>query len=346
MLEVTNAVHVISSPCQFSHSFESENLCILQMSSNSGDSAHYDDAGPFQHYFYAVIVPISQTTDPRIRRWKILPEDVAALLSLFYGKRILHHGFMYLPPVWGLPELQSVRPNPYYTLELYAGIHTKEPRREPDWREANHVARLLQQLSSASNGCKKILVAARAYADSLRLLPFDRELAYFRLIQAIESMVDSSEFTESERFSQDSALLKHLQWLDNLDDPHGKETASFMRNRLYQVKRGVWLWLSDRVDMGFYSKETGALKGDNLQRVLSAAYDLRSMYVHTGQRFGDWVDPIQGRCECYETIPEWMEGTCPNKDLWKILKRAPSYLGLARLTRYALMKTFASDVKE
>jgi len=314
------------------------------MASNAGDFIHYRHPGPFQHHFYVVAIPTSQTKrDPRIFRQEINIENLTAILSLFFGKRIMYHGFIYLYPIWCLPELQNIRPNPYYLLPQYSGKHRKEPKYKPDWREIKTISPCIEELTSIHNKTKKITVAARAYAESLRLLPFDRELSYFRLIQAIESIVDSDEYTDTERFSHDKDLMRHIRWLENLDDPNGKKTAAFMRKRLHQIKRVVWLWLSNLITHEFYSKDAGAISAENLKQTLSAAYDLRSMYVITGQRFGEWIDPSEGRCENQETVPHWMEETCQDKNLWKILRKAPSFLGLERIVRFSLLKSMKVD---
>ena len=334
---MTPGVHLISTPCSFLHSYESERLVISQISSNAGDSAYYGHPGPFQHHFYALQVPVSQEEQPGVFRWDLYPDDVVAILSLFFGKRILHHGPIWLPPFWSLPELQSVRPNSYHSLEFYSGEHSKTPRREPDWREVARLSGQIRGLEARSEISSRMTVAAKAYAESLTLLPFDRELAYFRLIQALESVIDPGEFTEEERYSHDASLMAHLEWLESLDDPRGKKVASFLRSRLYQIKRSVILWVSRHIRDDFYSTEPGAITSVNLMKALSGAYDLRSRYVHTGEDFGVWIDPARGRCEGLETVPRGFSEICPDKTLRKTLQKAPSYLGLERLVRYLLV---------
>jgi hypothetical protein len=262
---------------------------------------------------------------------------VVALLSLFYGKRVINHGQIWSPPpFWSLPDLQKVRPNPYHALPIYSGVHTKAPVKDNDWTAVKSIKELIEAPAAPVTSRLRILNAARAYAESLGIFPLDREIAYFRLIQALEAMVYASDFPKEERFSHDRELNEHIRWLDGLDDPHGPKTAAFISKRLYQVKRGVWLWLSSRIDATFYSNETGALTPEGLQNALSNAYDLRSTYVHAGQHFGDWIDPIEGRCGLEETVPPDFAALCEDQNLRKLIQRCPSYLGLERLVRFAL----------
>jgi hypothetical protein len=60
---------------------------------------------------------------------------------------------------------------------------------------------------------------------------------------------------------------------------------------------------------------------------LAAAYDLRSKYVHTGKPFSNWISQETNR---YET--QLGQPRTGDIEFDKLLARAPTYLGLERLT--------------
>jgi hypothetical protein len=340
-----DSVYVISTPNAFAHSFETGRVKVHQLPSNVGDTRFYGHAGPFEHHFYVCTVPVGTTERAGVFRWEVNVDDVIALMSLFFGKRITNHGLLWLPHSWMLPDLQGVRPTSYHTLPIFSGQHFKPLVRDCDWRLLGAIELLLETLASAGSESTPIVLAARAYAESLRILPTDREIAFFRLIQAVESAASSLELHDDEKFSHDSELLRHFEWLEKAPDARGRELAAFLRRRLYQVKRCVWLWLERHVDGQFYADEPGGLRADGLQQAISAAYDLRSRYVHTGERFGEWIDPAPGRCGSQETIPAGFAELHENKNIRRLLARCPSYVGLERLVRYALNRELEEYVR-
>jgi hypothetical protein len=336
------AFFLFSTPTSFDHSFKGHRIRIQQVSTNIGEAEHFRHRGPFEHHFYVLGIPVAETDKPGVSRFELDPDDVLALLSLFFGKRIINHGAIFLPPLLSLPSFQNVRPNPYHDLPVFSGAHAKVPIQNPDWRAVAQIEKELEELAAPACSRPDFIAAARAYADSIRLLPMDRELAYLRLIQALESAGSRQSLHDGEKFAHDTELVKHLTWLDGMSDPQGQEVAGLLRRRLFQVKRGVWIWIRARIDQAFYSEENGALSPEGLERAVSAAYDLRSGYVHGGTRFGDWVDPREGRCQSNEVVPSDFAQICEDKDLRRILTRCPSFVGLERLVRYSLHKEFGT----
>ncbi len=174
--------------------------------------------------------------------------------------------------------------------------------------------------------------------------PIDKEVAYFRLVQALECASSNESFSDDERFGHDEQLTHYLKWLIELEDLTGEKCAEFIKQRLYQVKRGVWLWLQEHVDSQFYAQAPESISEDSLKRCLSSAYDLRSAYVHAGTKFGDYIDPIQGRCGTAEIIPGDFLAICPDSELRKVLSNAPTFVGLERVVRYALTKALETEI--
>jgi hypothetical protein len=173
-------------------------------------------------------------------------------------------------------------------------------------------------------------------------LPLDRELAYFRLVPALECASAGSHFTEVERFAYDEQLWGYLEWLQSLEDPKGKRCAKFIKGRLYQVSRGVQLWIKTHIDAPFHLDEPLAIGLEDLPSASSAAYALRSPYVHRGVVFGVYIDPTPGRCAASERIPEWLLEVCDDKGIRIVLAKAPSFFGLEMVVRFSLTKEIES----
>ncbi len=79
--------------------------------------------------------------------------------------------------------------------------------------------------------------------------------------------------------------------------------------------------------------ERGLLKADSFRDSVAAAYDLRSRYVHTGTPFGNWIGPGSTYHETQLGLP-----VTGDKELGRILAKAPTYVGLERVTRHALLR--------
>lgn len=331
---MADAVFLISAPRSLAHEFRGARVKIAQMDSAAAGASRFLHPGPFEHHFYALSVPTSPMDESGMFGNEVEPGHLVALLTLFFGRRIQNHGQIRWQEIYAMPDMEGVRPNQYYGLPIYSAAHDgKLPDRPDGWPALQSVASVVDRPMAASGA---LVRAAQAFAQSLTVFPLDRELGYFKLIQALETIVPRADRADGSLYSHDQELMQHLEWLDQLGEPQGSRTARFIRGRLYQTKRAVWLWVRERVSAEFFSGEATALTADSLQQRLSAAYDLRSAYVHSGVHFGDWIDPVDGRCGVAETVPLEFSRICLDLDLRKLLERCPTYLGLERLVRYLL----------
>lgn len=78
----------------------------------------------------------------------------------------------------------------------------------------------------------------------------------------------------------------------------------------------------------------GRFQSKDFRRAVSAAYDLRSRYVHTGKSFGVWVFLRVGGA-----IADVQAGrpVIGDRQFEKLLVRAPTYAGLERIIRHCLL---------
>jgi hypothetical protein len=131
--------------------------------------------------------------------------------------------------------------------------------------------------------------------------------------------------------------------------PNGEKAARILADRMRQIKRRFRLTVEDLIDERFFrateqEPQWRRLTADNLSDRISAAYDIRSRYVHTGISFGDWVYPQMGhRVSDKGHKPGWMEihlgkPILEDKRLADLLGAAPTYVGLERVIRYCLIR--------
>jgi len=336
----TFATFLISTPCAFRGEFESDKLSIAQVIKNIGDQRHFAEAGPFERHFYALHVQIHVHSP--VVRYELDHELIVAVLSLIYGKSIQSHGQIWSSMgIWSLPDMLTIAPNDNYRLPCFGGDRTDWPSVSSSWESLADFRALLPLMTHSAED--PIFRATRSYAEALRLLAIDIEIAYFRLIQALESAAGAAKYSDEERFGHDQQLLSHVNWLESDLGNRGRATAKFLKDRLYQVKRGVSLWVRDHIGDNFFRSGKDTLQRSDLDTAISAAYALRSGYVHTGLRFGRWVSPFgdpTGSNETVKVIPGLSE-----PGLEKILSAAPSFVGLERIVRACLFGAIESKTQ-
>ena len=225
-------------------------------------------------------------------------------------------------------------------LRPYGGDATSPDAREPDWRN-------LAEIEASLNGMLRreilgmVLAGARSYASALRMLTIDIEAAYLMLIQALECVSDRSEFSEEELFGHDTDLMEHIKWFDSIAG--GDRVAKYFKGRLPQINRTVQLTVKASLGEAFFSDTLGGLRVSEIDRTVSSAYALRSQYVHSGAAFGPWIEPKKGRAETRELVDaDFVDATCETPDLRRVLRKAPTFLGLERLTREVILQVLAS----
>jgi hypothetical protein len=125
---------------------------------------------------------------------------------------------------------------------------------------------------------------------------------------------------------------------------NGDRLVRQLKGRMKQVKRSytrtLLTLLTNVLGVDFFSgsectfEHGGSLQREDIEKRLSASYDLRSHYVHTGARFGRVTRPNGS------IMNEVQLGTYPvaDKDLAKTIKFAPTYFGMERIIRFCLLR--------
>jgi len=120
---------------------------------------------------------------------------------------------------------------------------------------------------------------------------------------------------------------------------NGDKVVRQLQSKMRQIKRRYILTLTRLLTDSFFAvsecTETyGQMRKDDIEKRLKAAYDLRSLYVHTGINFGHWTHPSGG------ILNEVPLGSpmVDNEAFKEAMEWAPPFFGLERIMRYCLAR--------
>jgi hypothetical protein len=260
---------------------------------------------------------------------------VCSLLGLLYGKRFDAHGSLEMSGMFGLPDLTEFSE----FCDPVLPFNSHKPRADIgiplSLMEVRRIAPLLEGTPHDEARAAVLFGARRFYLRALQAAEIDPEVAYLHLITAGEILSNAHEVRQIDLIDDEARLV-----LDRIQNElqGGARVANFVRGRLRQIKRRFLRGICTFIDPGFFQRREAehpfeALREDQFEACIAAAYDLRSRYVHTGVSFGGWIQPRFGNAERQSGKP-----VVKDAEMAGILERAPTFLGLERIMRYALLK--------
>jgi hypothetical protein len=181
--------------------------------------------------------------------------------------------------------------------------------------------------------------AGRFYLRALQMYQTSPDAAYLDLITCGEIISNGYQYTDEQMY--DPALLKRFALIEEKVDPEGPSIVRDIKVRLYQVKRKFMYTMMHLLTPDFYQANevephlaVASLDPESMENRLKAAYDLRSLYVHTGKHFGMFIKE-----ESYEKpIFSYMLMNPKEKDFKKLVNKAPTFKGLERVLRFCLLQ--------
>ena len=272
----------------------------------------------------------------RLPEYSYFAEQLALYFSVLYGKLFKSHGLIETNGHFRIPSDIQMPPTNLYTLPQF----NHSPRRcapvTLNLCEISRIWPLLKEKDSESNLERILFTAARFYCHALNDIELQPELAYVNFVTCGE-VISNSEFISDIDLYDDH--LKNIFSAIETELKDGPHVVKTIKSRLYQVRRRFSYVLKSMLDDYFFkhheSKEDiFALKRETIEQSLMAAYDLRSLYSHTGILFGGHACAHPG----YQNEVAIGQPILPNPDLVKALVRAPTLLGLERIMRYALLR--------
>ena len=271
---------------------------------------------------------------------------VCGVLSALYGKRFDCHGPIEGAGIFYVPDLttysQASRPGqPFNSHAARTSFPVKL-----ELSEAKSVEKwLFPSLNDART--RQIQTACEFYSRALQNAEQDAEVAYLHLITGGEVLAGLDEFSPEELLSQD-ALDDLAAIRKKLGEPCANRVAGSMKSVRKKFAQSLFRKLdedfygageTDAANM-FYFEAHGMVgledKCFDMKKCLESAYDVRSRYVHSGTPFGSWVAPNLGTSLSDRVMDRPI---LPDKKLAKILEMCPTFCGLERVVRHALLKS-------
>lgn len=260
-----------------------------------------------------------------------------AYLAALFGKRFDNHGaiqssgIFYVPSfsVFGSMCIAALPQNTHHVrADFPIPLNLTELRRlEPLWNGG----------SSTDPGAHQAFEGACLfYLRALQTAEDDPEVAYLHLITTGEILAGAHEVDESDLLDDDlqrafEEITKHV--------PKGDRVVRMLSRRLGQITRRYARLFTDYVDESFFERREAsepyeALSSESFRTAITAAYHLRSAFVHSGARFGSWVSASwlrNGEVQLGQPVID-------DPELQKAVSRAPTLVGLERVTRYVLLR--------
>lgn len=341
---------LISTTPFFIGEYLSENILISLAFNNFGDKSGFARRldGPTSRHG----IMVSFRTGPLVKEAGfILPNYegsgrvFCAYLAILFGKRFDSHGPIETNGYFWTPEMSV-----FAQLCNHATPYNSRVARAdyPIPLNLEEFRRLSLVFSGAPIDAKALhtfLGSATFYLRALQSADSDVEVAYMHLITAGEILSNGIHFDKENLL--DEATKQLLQRIES-EMPGGAKAANALKGKLRQVKRRFVLAITALVDRDFFSRseaaeKINALKEDDFAKNISAAYDLRSRYVHDGIAFGPWVSPRELGANVEVNFGKPVVDA-KDKEFGDVLHRSPTFVGLERVIRYAILK-FAEQNK-
>ena len=326
---------LISTTSRVIGNYQSDEMAIMLASPGGLEIRERLSESPASRTSYVVAfrTPELEKTTIIFPNYSFHLDAVAACMSVLFGKKFdVHglseeHGGFITPDVSAYASLcdpklrfNSHKPRNVYPVKLELSAF-------------GSICRLFEPEDETPGAAMKLLAAAKFYMQALQSAERDPEVAYLHLITAGEVLASLFEFPDSVRLSKSiqedlNAIREHL--------PQGDEIARRLASILRGIRRSFVRALVSLLDSDFFESQDEPafyrIDEASIEKHVGAAYDLRSVYLHTGAPFGSAVTT-----GFYQSlIPGKLMH--PNKSLRKATRDAPTFVGLERLIRYAILK--------
>lgn len=331
---------LISTSSRFVGEFESELLLVALALGNSRDQRYQmsHTQNPLSRNTFVVafeVEPWEKVAGSIIPDYNWVGEMFCIYASILFGKRFDSHGLLEGIGLFHVPNYTLFQSLTKPTLPQ----NSYTPRRDIDIPlDLKEVAKI-EPLFKGDHDPKFVnflQTAGRFYLQALQNFEERPDVAYLNLITAGEVLSNYYEIKKEELLDDDARDI-----LTKIADAStdGPKLAKRIKGRLYQVKRRFLRLFTDLLTEPFFliseaEHEFSRLKKEDIAERMSAAYDLRSLHVHTGIPFGHWISRSIGECS------EIQMGTpiVDNDKFKKAVALAPTYFGLERAIRYCLLR--------
>lgn len=337
---------ILSSPAHFIAEFESERFRLTHAWPTFGAGAHAFD--PFSRYsrnFFALTFTERERSPQEEQKrmppaYSFVGDYFCVFLSLYFGKRFENHGFLLDHGHYTLPNIQAPRPRKQSEL-AFSSNPRKDLNIELSFEQAAVLIPILDRVFEVVDGADTIsddintaYTAGRFYQQALQLYEDDAELSFLSLVNAGEVLVSSVIFNEDELKDEQTDTM-----LVEIEEKLTSDTATKLKKMLFgQISRRFRVGLAKLLNETFYNgsectNDFLKLKPESILKHLKAAYAVRSQFLHSGTRFGQWVLSLEGGSEIMVGVPAY-----GSSDWKKLISNIPTLYGLERVIRFCLLR--------
>jgi hypothetical protein len=340
---------LISTPSRFVGEFESSDLLITHAwPTFQGDrDALGLRPGPYSRNYYVIIFRIPPPDNQLRPNYRPLGERICASLGFLFGKRFDFHGVIESDGMFHAPDM-SVR-----VVELSeSGPYNHRPRKDLDIElNLTHFGKI-SALFVGGNMPQVFLnvlfAAAMFYQRSLQIFDLEPGLAYLDLITCGEILCNHTNYPDTSLYDPDVLdALEKLRSVPNAGDAAYRKLKGSLRQIKRRFTRTILDFLNDYFFTNTEAIEHGKLTKSatnpmwkegseeiTVERRIKAAYDLRSLYVHTGVDFSDAVLSLRPMLNETQIGLRHFDST----EMEEAVLLAPTYLGMERILRYCLVR--------
>lgn len=337
---------MISTPSHFVGEFVSDKILIThafpQLNDAYGWQALSDSKNPYKRSYFIASFIREPDKDKEHRSiipdYSVLGEYLSVFLSVLYGKRFDNHGAIEQNGRFGLPSMSGLRPCKYVQYPFNNDKPRKNLNIELNLDKVKSIEKIIDLDFDGGRAGNVFFAAAKSYLEALRTIDYDPENAFISLVMSGEILGDfyKKDFTAEELYDENTR--KQFERI-TVEIIGGEKIVSELKGRLFQVKRVFTRVLLKLLNSKFFDGYEGeitflGLSEKGIKRKIMYAYDLRSYYIHTGARFGKYIEPINMMNEVCPGLGWVME----DKRLSKLLKHSPTFLGMERIIRFCLLR--------
>ena len=336
---------LISTPSRLVGVFDSGSIAIRHAWPNMGSpAAHFSMAeGPISKCGLVLAfetAPLEKKAGVVIPNYSPTGDRVCAYLSMLFGKRFDCHGLLEGSGFYHIPDFSAFAaahsPNLWFNSHAERKCFPIPLRLE----SVAFIGRALTRDADELEIVNRLDSICRHYMQALQNAEHNPEVAYLNLITSGEILSRCFAFSTEELL--DKQLLEDLRSITE-STGNGAQIAKRLRGQLVRVKKRFVTAISSLLDEEFFAAIETARGYANfgpgdIEDRLSAAYDLRSAYVHSGSPFGTWTQPDSNN----EDV-QLGEPVVQNRKMRRILEKAPRFSGLERAIRYSTLKFMSSE---
>ncbi|WP_165191712.1 HEPN domain-containing protein [Caulobacter soli] len=334
------AKFLISSTCDLADRFQSPALTIAEALPGLRDRAGYQRRTAANGGRYAFTLAFRTAAADQggviIPTYEHVADMMCTYLAVLYGKRFDNHGALEFSGLFGLPNLRAMDQIADGAFPSNTASRRADLGFDLSLSQVARLTPLMFGQAGRSHDASIFRGAAKYYLRALQAAEPDIEVAYLHLITAGEILSTAIDIPQDQLL--DAKTQEQLARIAN-ELAGGAPIARAMRKKLRSVKARFVATFRHLVDAPFFDRAEAQtsyarLRREEFRKVLGAAYDLRSAYVHSGETFGDWVAPRGTAMEEVQSGRPMVQ----DKAFAKTLAAAPTFIGLERIVRYGLLR--------